>query len=137
MHTICEREYGNEIRTDVVGDVEAVAEPSGGDGAGEVDAVVGIVGLVGGRPRQVVVVADVQYRGPEHVHRRWPTAGGDDGADEHYLMHRYHKAQQKTTTPHRCRPTYTCRLQVATESPLLSVHMKIATATAVLLAYLP
>ena len=96
---------GNETRTDVVGDVVAVAEPPGGDGAREVDAVVGMVGPVDGRPQQVVVVADVQYRGPEHVHRRWPTAGGDDGADEHYL-HRYHKAQQKTPLHRRCRPTY-------------------------------
>ena len=79
------------MRTDEVGGVVAVAEPSGGlAGARQVDAVVGHVGPGDAFPRQVVVVADVQRRVPEHVDRRhlphqlaWPDAG--DGA--------HHKAE--------------------------------------------
>ena len=64
------------MRTDEVGGVVAVAEPPGGDGAREVDAVEGPVGPGDARPRQVVVVADVHDRGPEHEHRRRPSAAG-------------------------------------------------------------
>jgi len=58
------------MRTDEVGGVVAVAEPSGGlAGARQIDAVVGLVGPGDAFSRQVVVVADVQRRVPEHVHR--------------------------------------------------------------------
>ena len=59
------------VRTNEVGDVVAVAEPSGGlAGSRQIDAVVGLVGPGNLLPWQVVVVAYVQRRVPEHVHRR-------------------------------------------------------------------
>lgn len=59
-HALCE----------VVSDVVAIAESSSGNGAREVDTVVGLVGLGHARPRQVVVVAHIQRGVPEHKHRR-------------------------------------------------------------------
>lgn len=60
-----------DMLTDEVGGVVAIAEPSGGlAGARQVDAVVGLVSPGHILPGQIVVVADVQRRVPEHVHRR-------------------------------------------------------------------
>ena len=82
------------IHTDEVGGVVAVAEPSVWfAGARHVDAVVGHVCPGNVLPRQIVVVADVQRRVAEHVHRRRDlaqdvvtrrdAAGGGGGADDH------------------------------------------------------
>lgn len=97
------------IVTNEVGDVVAIAEPPGGlAGAGQVDAVVGLVGPGDLLPLQVVVVAHVQGGVPEHVHRRHPPTlhhrlYGGGGAEHQHAAGKNKKSlheKQPVVPPH-------------------------------------
>lgn len=60
------------VRTQEIGEVEAVAEAAGGLAGGVVDPIIGEVGSDQSEG-QVVVVAGIHERVPEHIERwHWP-----------------------------------------------------------------